>query len=158
EGARRGEERRHGHWRPSAGGHLEGPGDLPAVPRRPLRPCQRRAKGRQDGGPGRGRHVVDGQVRRLRLDPAPGGRAGDLRRAVGQVGRAAQPIVTKGYRPEIDGLRAVAVLPVLLYHAGVEAFRGGFVGVDVFFVISGYLVTRLIRADGDAFSLRGFYE
>lgn len=45
------------------------------------------------------------------------------------------------YRPEIDGLRAVAVLPVILFHAGFASFGGGFVGVDVFFVISGYLIT-----------------
>ena len=49
------------------------------------------------------------------------------------------------YSPEIDGLRAYAVLAVLLFHAGFTAFSGGFVGVDVFFVISGYLITRLIR-------------
>jgi peptidoglycan/LPS O-acetylase OafA/YrhL len=45
------------------------------------------------------------------------------------------------YRPEVDGLRAVAIVPVLLFHAGLSAFAGGFFGVDVFFVISGYLIT-----------------
>ena len=43
------------------------------------------------------------------------------------------------YRPEIDGLRALALIPVILFHSGSEIFRGGFIGVDVFFVISGYL-------------------
>ena len=50
-----------------------------------------------------------------------------------------------GYVPEIDGLRTVAVLSVLFYHAGFATLGGGFVGVDVFFVISGFLITRLIR-------------
>lgn len=64
------------------------------------------------------------------------------------------------YRPEIDGLRAVAVLPVILFHAGFKAFGGGFVGVDVFFVISGYLITGIIVAElaRGRFSLIEFYE
>ena len=64
------------------------------------------------------------------------------------------------YRSEIDGLRSVAVLPVILFHAGFTAFGGGFVGVDVFFVISGYLITTIIvdeLAQGK-FSILKFYE
>jgi peptidoglycan/LPS O-acetylase OafA/YrhL len=64
------------------------------------------------------------------------------------------------YRPEVDGLRAVAVIPVILFHAGFDTFSGGFVGVDVFFVISGYLITSIIVAEMEAgnFSLANFYE
>jgi peptidoglycan/LPS O-acetylase OafA/YrhL len=64
------------------------------------------------------------------------------------------------YRPEIDGLRALAVVPVILFHAGFELFSGGFVGVDVFFVISGYLITTILIEDieNDRFSLLNFYE
>ncbi len=51
------------------------------------------------------------------------------------------------YRPDIDGLRAVAVLPVVLFHAGFDFFSGGFVGVDIFFVISGYLITRILMKE-----------
>ena len=64
------------------------------------------------------------------------------------------------YRAEIDGLRALAVIPVILYHAGLKLFGGGYVGVDIFFVISGYLITSIILAELDAgtFSLIHFYE
>ena len=64
------------------------------------------------------------------------------------------------YRPEIDGLRAIAVTPVIFFHAGFELFRGGYVGVDVFFVISGYLITSIIyneKKEG-VFSIVNFYE
>ncbi len=64
------------------------------------------------------------------------------------------------YRPEIDGLRAVAVVPVILFHAGFSLFGGGFVGVDVFFVISGFLITSNILEELQAgtFSVASFYE
>lgn len=64
------------------------------------------------------------------------------------------------YRREIDGLRALAVLPVILFHAGFETFSGGYIGVDVFFVISGYLITTIILTElgQDKFSIVNFYE
>lgn len=64
------------------------------------------------------------------------------------------------YRREIDGLRAVAVIPVILFHAGFGWIGGGFVGVDVFFVISGYLITTIILTELDAgrFTIASFYE
>lgn len=64
------------------------------------------------------------------------------------------------YRREIDGLRSLAILPIILFHAGLTFASGGFVGVDVFFVISGYLITSIIIAEQQkgSFSLLGFYE
>jgi peptidoglycan/LPS O-acetylase OafA/YrhL len=68
--------------------------------------------------------------------------------------------VGSGYRPEIDGLRAVAVLSVVLYHLEAPGFSGGYSGVDVFFVISGFLIGGQIAEDLEQgrFSLIGFYE
>ncbi|MCE9662744.1 acyltransferase [Halomonas sp. M5N1S17] len=68
--------------------------------------------------------------------------------------------MSQGYRPEIDGLRAVAVVPVVLFHAGFALFAGGYVGVDVFFVISGYLITGILYDEirRGEFSLITFYE
>ncbi|PXA94641.1 hypothetical protein DMC47_20415 [Nostoc sp. 3335mG] len=64
------------------------------------------------------------------------------------------------YRKDIDGLRALAVLPIVLFHAGVGTLAGGLVGVDIFFVISGFLITRIICTDLDAarFSVATFYR
>jgi peptidoglycan/LPS O-acetylase OafA/YrhL len=64
------------------------------------------------------------------------------------------------HRADIDGLRAVAIIPVVLFHAGISQVPGGFAGVDVFFVISGYLITGLILNDiaNGRFSIAHFYE
>ena len=66
---------------------------------------------------------------------------------------------TQNYRPEIDGLRAIAVLPVILFHSGWTLFSGGYVGVDIFFVISGYLITTILLRDklDNTFSISKFY-
>jgi peptidoglycan/LPS O-acetylase OafA/YrhL len=65
-----------------------------------------------------------------------------------------------GYREDVDGLRAIAVLAVIFYHVGLGFFSGGFIGVDIFFVISGYLITTIIirEIDDHDFSLARFYE
>jgi peptidoglycan/LPS O-acetylase OafA/YrhL len=64
-----------------------------------------------------------------------------------------------GYRPEVDGLRALAVAAVVLFHLRLPYFEGGFVGVDVFFVVSGYVITRLIYRElmSGEFTFSGFY-
>lgn len=72
----------------------------------------------------------------------------------------AQTNTSIGYRSEIDGLRAVALIPVVLFHAGFQPFQGGFIGVDVFFVISGFLITSILirELEDNSFTLMGFYE
>jgi peptidoglycan/LPS O-acetylase OafA/YrhL len=69
-------------------------------------------------------------------------------------------VLTVKYRSDIDGLRALAVAPVVAFHAGLPGLAGGFVGVDVFFVISGYLICGMIAADIEhhRFSLLQFYK
>ncbi len=64
------------------------------------------------------------------------------------------------YRHEIDGLRAIAVITVILFHAGINSFKGGYIGVDVFFVISGYLITSIIIREQkeNRFNIFSFYE
>ncbi|MCB9094317.1 MAG: acyltransferase [Halobacteriovoraceae bacterium] len=67
----------------------------------------------------------------------------------------------KDYRPDIDGLRAIAVISVLLFHLDISYFEGGFVGVDIFLVISGYLITKLIWKEistTNSFSFKHFYS
>jgi peptidoglycan/LPS O-acetylase OafA/YrhL len=68
--------------------------------------------------------------------------------------------VAHGYRADIDGLRAVAIVAVILFHAGVPGFGAGFFGVDIFFVISGFLITTIISREVAAgtFSFLHFYE
>src|SRR6185295_2121031 len=80
----------------------------------------------------------------------------------GKMGARMPPAIpgsTHAYRPDVDGLRAVAVLAVLGYHAFPGAMPGGFTGVDAFFVISGFLITGIILDDLGAgrFTLAGFY-
>lgn len=67
---------------------------------------------------------------------------------------------TAGYRPEVDGLRAIAVVAVILFHTNLGIATGGYVGVDVFFVISGYLISSIILREMDQkrFTFLGFYE
>jgi peptidoglycan/LPS O-acetylase OafA/YrhL len=79
---------------------------------------------------------------------------------VGKTPKGANRDSALQYRSEIDGLRTVAILPVMLFHAGFGLFQGGYVGVDVFFVISGFLITQTIAEEMERgrFTLTSFYE
>lgn len=70
------------------------------------------------------------------------------------------PPANLSYQPHIDGLRTIAILPVLLFHAELAGITGGYVGVDVFFVISGFLITSILRQEiaSGTFSFARFYE
>ncbi|CAN5138667.1 acyltransferase family protein [soil metagenome] len=70
---------------------------------------------------------------------------------------AVNPPARGAYRPDIDGLRALAILPVVFYHFKVPGFGGGFVGVDIFFVISGYLITQVLTDPARPLGLATFY-
>ncbi|MGL6045320.1 MAG: acyltransferase family protein, partial [Vogesella sp.] len=67
-----------------------------------------------------------------------------------------RPASSAFYRPDIDGLRAIAVLSVIAYHIGVPGLTGGFVGVDIFFVLSGFLISGLLRQELLATGRLGF--
>lgn len=72
----------------------------------------------------------------------------------------AEPVANSAFRPDIEGLRAVAVMAVVLFHAGVPGVNGGFVGVDVFFIISGFLITGVLWREASSsgtVSLRRFW-
>src|SRR4051794_40834104 len=85
------------------------------------------------------------------MDATEGGAATEV------VAVATSPI---RYRPEVGGLRAIAVVSVILYHAGLNFVSCGFLGVDIFFVISGYLITGIIfrELEAEKFSVGKFYE
>ena len=78
---------------------------------------------------------------------------------IGKVTATPNTVSATAYRPEIDGLRAIAILAVVLFHSGVPFTKGGFAGVDIFFVISGYLIGSHVYRDlqSGRFSFKSFY-
>ncbi|MEQ1557249.1 MAG: acyltransferase, partial [Gallionella sp.] len=70
------------------------------------------------------------------------------------------PVIDKKFYPEIQGLRAVAIIAVILFHFGWKTLAGGYIGVDIFFVISGFLITQMISVElaRGTFNIRRFYK
>jgi peptidoglycan/LPS O-acetylase OafA/YrhL len=103
------------------------------------------------------RQDADAGLPRLRLQAETAAHAHHPR---GQASEAApNPALSSKYRPDVDGLRAIAVIPVLFFHTGMGLFSGGYTGVDIFFVISGFVITRKLVDDMDAgqYSIATFY-
>src|SRR4051795_6503097 len=99
-------------------------------------------------------------ARRCSNAPSPGSCGPTPTPTRNRLPEAVAPEPQNGFRPDIEGLRAVAIAAVLLCHAGIPFFAGGYVGVDVFFVISGFLITRLLLGELErtgTLSLRAFY-
>jgi peptidoglycan/LPS O-acetylase OafA/YrhL len=99
----------------------------------------------------------------IRFEPRPGKASSPATEPAGEKPEK-QPLGdesgSRGFRPDVEGLRAIAIISVLLCHAGVPFLAGGYVGVDVFFVISGFLITKLLVGEMEkrgTVSLRGFY-
>src|SRR5882724_6692409 len=84
----------------------------------------------------------------------------EMKEAAKDMAEASVPRMALKYRPDIDGLRAVAVLAVIAFHIELRKTPGGFVGVDVFFVISGYLISSIVFSEiaASRFSVMSFYE
>lgn len=105
-----------------------------------------------------------GNIRQLDVSEQFGGHLPRRALALSGIERNKRPLhmskTSTSYRPDIDGLRAFAVLVVIAFHLGLHRLRGGFVGVDVFFVVSGFLICSLLYSDLESgrFSLGRFYE
>jgi len=86
--------------------------------------------------------------------------SGDRKQGSGLAHARISWTISSDYRADIDGLRSLAILPIILLHCGIHWLKGGFIGVDIFFVISGYLITKNITRDIDAghFTFVEFYR